>query len=247
LHSQICNALLVCCVLQILAYLEAFADAFDLRKHIKLNTTVVRVDPLVDHSAAATAAATAADETPDMTGEAAAGRSSKDSSSCSMFPLAPGQQLKWKVVTNCSGSCSSQSSSTPSAGQHAAQTGTSITKADFQEQHKEQQQQQQQQQEWVFDAVAVCVGIFSEPNLPQVRQWSCLQCCLNLQMMQHACGVAGGVAYTTPCIALRAALTWYPCSVYWHSTLPHTSAPAVRLLQAFSKMKPHGEVSCSPL
>jgi hypothetical protein len=37
-HPQFCHVLLLCCVLQVLAYLQAFADNNDLRKHIQLLT-----------------------------------------------------------------------------------------------------------------------------------------------------------------------------------------------------------------
>jgi hypothetical protein len=157
-------------VLQVLAYLQAFADAFDLHKHIQLNTTVMRVDPVLAQPAAAAEEEEVAGQQeveacsmPDVV-EAAAGISTgtgSGSSSGKVFPLTPGQEVKWRVVTQ-----SSMSSSSSDCKKGPSTACSSLQK---QPQENQKQQQQQQQQEWLFDAVAVCVGIFSEPNLPQVR------------------------------------------------------------------------------
>jgi hypothetical protein len=184
----------VCDVLQVLAYLHAFADAYGLHEHIQLNTAVTRIDPVTSKSSAATMTAAAAEgavragvQTTEPRCSAgwaeatavpcAACRGSCSSSSpCCMhqsqqagagvvFPLQSDHELQWRVVTQHSSSSSQHSWDTPSAAsQAAAATQAGASTADG-----TPQGQQQQQQEWLFDAVAVCVGIFSEPNLPKVR------------------------------------------------------------------------------
>jgi cation diffusion facilitator CzcD-associated flavoprotein CzcO len=185
-------------VLQVLAYLEAFADAYGLHNHIQLNTAVMCIDPVINRSHVTAAAAATDDsvsacaQTPECgcsAGQAEANAavsaaccgSCRCSSACcvhhgrqaaagAVFPLQPHHHLQWKVVTQHSSSSQHSRDIPTAASQAAACTQADASAAGV--------KQQAQQQEWLFDAVAVCVGIFSEPNLPQVpgmRSWPGLQ------------------------------------------------------------------------
>jgi hypothetical protein len=123
-----------------------------------LHTKVVRIDPVPQHSIA--------------DGNQARPKSCAGSGHCQ--PLRQQAGLQWRVLTE---------------SQHNAQTSATAAPLQGEAMALEQQQQQQQeeeegaQQEWLFDALASCVGIFSENSLPQVGRCPPIQQRLLTQLL----------------------------------------------------------------
>jgi hypothetical protein len=146
-------------ILQVLAFCEALAQAAGLHQHLLLHTRVLRVDPVL----------------PSSSGHLAASH-----------PLCQHQNLQWRVVTVTEHPAAAAGAA---AAHTVDQIGTQQRPQHVGQGHilQNQQQQQQQlqdagsqgggqtagQQEWVFDAVASCVGTFSEISLPQVLGSTC--------------------------------------------------------------------------
>jgi hypothetical protein len=132
--------------LQVLAFCEALADATGLREHLVLHTRVLRADPIL----------------PDSTFSP-----STTSGQCCTAPqfAQPLHQLtglKWRVVTETHHSSLTAAAAAGAVpGDAAASSQNTAVMLEGQQGSK--------QQECVFDAVASCVGIFSEIQLPQVR------------------------------------------------------------------------------
>jgi hypothetical protein len=119
-----------------------------------LHTRVLRIDPLTQHSTAGS----------DTDAGANIGHSAQSNAQTSRAQCDQQWQhgLKWRVLTE---PCSIPQTAVEAA---AAAAGGQEPAAK-QTQEDSTQQGSSQQQEWVFDAVASCVGIFSEISLPQVR------------------------------------------------------------------------------
>lgn len=128
--------------LQVLAFCETLADAAGLRKHLVLRTRVLRADPILPDSAPS---------------------SSPSSGQCYASSQFARPLLRWRVVTETHPSSSIAAAAAgpmPGDAAESSHDNTAVAVAG---------QQASKQQEWVFDAVASCVGIFSEMQLPQVR------------------------------------------------------------------------------
>jgi hypothetical protein len=148
---------------EVLTYLEAFADAWDLHQHIQYDTAVTHLEPLwprqqqQQEEQQAQAAAAALGSKPSPQGDAGAtgatAAAAADTGSCRL----PGP--RWRVTTLSSSSDSSNSSS---SGRDSSQGP--------QQQHLPQQQPKQHhhQQQQEFDAVVVCNGHYAAPWVPPV-------------------------------------------------------------------------------
>lgn len=156
---------------QILAYLEAFADRFQLHQHIKLNTRVLKVDPV---------AADTVQQTPHGADNPCNGmtpmRQHPIGSTTPSNAIQPEQAVvHGSLQCHCQASAALQWKVTTHSAQMAASGQEQLDGP-----------QQQQQQEWLFDAVVSCVGIFSEPNLPQVRPQTAVQPTHSMSQHIHA-------------------------------------------------------------
>ena len=135
---------------------EALAEAAGLHQHLVLHTRVLRIDPVLPSSA----------------GHLAASQ-----------PLCQHHNLQWRVVTateHPAGAAARQALVQDATQQPPQEQQEQLQRnwpVDLQQQHPPQQWQEAGsqeggqtawQQEWVFDAVANCVGTFSEISLPQV-------------------------------------------------------------------------------
>jgi hypothetical protein len=147
-------------VLQVLAFCEALAEAAGLHQHLVLHTRVLQIDPVLPSSA----------------GHLPASQS-----------LCQHPNLQWRVVTVTDSehpAAAAGAASVEAVDQDTTQQPLQLKgqlqqdgPIDLQQQQPQPQQQEAGsqegsqtagQQEWVFDAVASCVGTFSEIALPQV-------------------------------------------------------------------------------
>jgi hypothetical protein len=144
--------------LQVLAFCEALAEASGLHQHLVLQTRVLRIDPVL----------------PSSSGHLPASH-----------PLNQHHNLQWRVVTAIECPAAAGAAARQALVQDATQQRPQGQQEQLQrdwpvdlQQHQQPQQWQKAgrpegrknavQQELVFDAVANCVGTFSEISLPQV-------------------------------------------------------------------------------
>lgn len=180
-----------------LAFCEALADAAGLREHLVLNTRVLRVDPVLQNTTAdgdlvppQCVAPKSVDR--DVTaGVQAAAEVLADGQ-----PLGEQAGLRWRVLTATASTGSAAATQGVPAGPNhkveATAHSSCVSSTRFSQEQGHSQQQQQhlqeaeqcvagvvtaapatQQHEWLFDAVASCVGTFSEISLPKVGVAGC--------------------------------------------------------------------------
>jgi hypothetical protein len=132
-------------MLQVLAFCEALADAAQLRPHLMLQTRVLCINPVPQHSTA------------DID------QAKPECCTKVEQPLCQQAGLQWRMLTE-----TQRSAQTTAAGAPLQKDAMALEQQQQQQQQQRPQQGEGTQQEWLFDAVASCVGIFSEISLPQV-------------------------------------------------------------------------------